>query len=741
MHRDLFRTLADGHTGPLRDWLSQHGVETSALWALPRWNADTPRDGVPTNRRPPRRRIEAANEVSAQLRRAARMEGGAALLLLYVMLEVEEAWEVSYHYHPLWDTLRGARDAVRDDGAVLSGDGEEAVLAVLALMESLDAQIVKENALTCGRLTSYARAADAAAAKGREAADLALRAASPFPELSRWVVEVARQYCVQQEATARAAHAITAFHVSGAPLDDAIADICAAERETASPRSRSELRAHRVSLMALNQNRQADWLRIDHGSMVYIYPFAIRGLSPDETVKMVGRNGGGWQMAGVQPIDIHESLDLDDVWDGSDSLARRYEGALVELPDVCIRTIDGVELERMTVQIRFSRLGNHYARFETGISAASPADLSAMLMRAAPEHGVVQVAFGSEAGDARDWPRLSDLAMQLVQDVDAGLERSGAAQSVRAVARPGMYHVVTCVNAVSRAPGPVGDQGRTEVLTMGEFNSAVGAQVLTNPVPCTIGSVAEWIRYPAPRTTQVDFMGHTADWLVRTCNTTCLVAPGTPMWVTRTNASMAEFVASLDGLFAGWHSELASHYHRVNRFQGNVADASAVDGFSAQALGELSRQLDEERIRLNDFAVEARSMMALIRSPSLVSSPMSSETLGSLLERSGYQRRVDELVVKIDEVMHEQLGLTIEKLARRRAEKEARDEARSERRQRAKLDTMLAVIAAVGVSGLGQILQSGYEVREDGALAIVVLIVLLAILVGGWFWRAAGRRD
>jgi hypothetical protein len=204
---------------------------------------------------------------------------------------------------------------------------------------------------------------------------------------------------------------------------------------------------------------------------------------------------------------------------------------------------------------------------------------------------------------------------------------------------------------------------------------------------------------------------------------------------------MAEFVASLDGLFAGWHSELASHYHRVNRFQGNVADASAVDGLSAQALGELSRQLDEERIRLNDFAVEARSMMALIRSPSLVSSPMSSETLGSLLERSGYQRRVDELVVKIDEVMHEQLGLTIEKLARRRAEKEARDEARSERRQRAKLDTMLAVIAAVGVSGLGQILQSGYEVREDGALAIVVLIVLLAILVGGWFWRAAGRRD
>ncbi|MEU8354281.1 hypothetical protein, partial [Streptomyces sp. NPDC048845] len=66
-------------------------------------------------------------------------------------------------------------------------------------------------------------------------------------------------------------------------------------------------------------------------------------------------------------------------------------------------------------------------------------------------------------------------------------------------------------------------------------------------------------------------------------------------------------------------------------------------------------------------------------------------------------------------------------------------DARAERRQRAKLDSLLAVIAAVGISGLGQILQSGYAVEATGSALIVTAIVLLAGFVGGWFYLAARR--
>lgn len=711
------------------------------LRALPRWDAEAPRDGVPSSRRPPGRRADAAEEVSVQLPQAARVNGGPALLLLYILLEVEEAWEVSYHYRPLWDTLRGAQDALRDRLPGLAERDRAAAGAVLALMESLDAQILTENALMCGRLASCADAAELAVEKGREAADLALRAAIGLPELSTWLVAVARRYCLLHEAVARAARAMVAFFDTGAPLDDAIATVAEAERAMAGHRSRSELRAHRASLITLNQHKDAEWLRIDHGSVVFIYPFAVRGLTPEQVVAAASGDAAGWRLAGATPLDVHDALDLDDIWDGSDPLGRGYDGTFLELPDVTICSIDGVELGTVTAQIRFSGLGNHHVRFQAELVESSPMDIHAMLMRAAPEHGVARVGFRAAEPDGQAWPRLSDFAMQLVDDVSVALQGSAEGIPVRSVARPGMFQVVISVNAASKALGPAGGSGRSEVLTVEEFNAAVGAQVLTSPVASDIGSLAEWIRYPLHDAAQVDAMGLTTDWTVRTCNTVLLVAPGTPEWVTRTRGSIAEFVASLDGLFAGWSHELASHYTRAKEFQRRVAEAGVVDDLPAAALGDLSSQLDEERLRLNNFAVEARSTMALIRSPSLVSSPVCAAMLGLLLDRSGYQARVEEIVLKIEEVAHEQLGLTIEKLSQQRADRESREEVRTERQQRAKLDTMLAVIAAVGVSGLGQILQAGYDIQAAGALTIIMVIVILAVLVGGWFWRAAGRRD
>src|SRR5690606_20756223 len=79
--------------------------------------------------------------------------------------------------------------------------------------------------------------------------------------------------------------------------------------------------------------------------------------------------------------------------------------------------------------------------------------------------------------------------------------------------------------------------------------------------------------------------------------------------------------------------------------------------------------------------------------------------------------------------------------ARRRQAAQMRAAARLEQRRRARLDTMLAVIAAIGISGLGQIIQAGYEIRLAGAVWIAVLIALIAAVVGAVVWRLAAHAD
>lgn len=103
MHQGLPEALADGDARPLRDWLTERGVDTGRTRALPRWNTAR---GEVTGRRPPDRSDDVAAMVSAELPTVRDEPGGPALLLLHVLSEVEQAWETSYHFGPLWTTLR-----------------------------------------------------------------------------------------------------------------------------------------------------------------------------------------------------------------------------------------------------------------------------------------------------------------------------------------------------------------------------------------------------------------------------------------------------------------------------------------------------------------------------------------------------------------------------------------------------------------------------------------------------------
>ncbi|WP_225849436.1 hypothetical protein [Streptomyces sp. HPF1205] len=744
---DLLEPLSTGEAQPLREWLTARGVEPERLWRLPRWNAEDERAGAPSMRRRAGRREQAAEELAVQVPKVLGTPGGVVCLLLYLRYEVAETWEVSYHFGLLWDTLGAAVDYFAAHPMPADDDEATAVASALALIECLDAEIRAENAMVCAVPGALARAADAAADKAALAAELAARVEASMPWLTAYVIELARAREAYNRAVATAAGALVGFLRSGTPLAPAIAALSAAEAGLGrDERARSCLQAHRFSLTALADAADRGWLRVDRGKIAYLYPFAIRGMTASDVVRTAVREAGGWRLGGVLPVEVHQSLDLDDVWDGSDSLGRRYDGAHVGLPDVAIR-LDGERIQSVRAQLRLSLLGNHYVRFEADLSGASPADIYAMTLRAAPESGTAEVAFegvGATVAEGADRTnrgpiRLSDLAVRLTEDLRERL--GGAEAGVQVITRPGMFRLVISVNAASRVRRCEGRVEAHEIQAAHDLADLVGGQVLTNPVTFMVGSMAEWIRYAPDHALARDVRVLADEWVVCTSNTTLLAGLGVPMWGAGTRESVAEFVASLEGLLAGWSSELAGYYQTVQRLQERLPGPEEARRMTVQALRELADNLEREKMRLHDFAIETRSAVGLIRSPSLVASPVAASMLALLLDWSDFGRRIRELEVTVDEVLDERLALSIDKLTRQRLKQESAEEARVQQRQRAKLDTLLAVIAAIGVSGIGQILQGGYDLGERGSLAIIAAIVVLSVIVGGFFWWSAGAHQ
>jgi hypothetical protein len=437
----------------------------------------------------------------------------------------------------------------------------------------------------------------------------------------------------------------------------------------------------------------------------------------------------GWELAGVTPDAVHGSFNLDDVWDGTDLFGRGYDGTQLVLPRVTVQDLVGKELATLTADIRLSTIGNHYLRLEGELADANAQDVYSAMFRAAPEHGAAVVTV---AGAEPTWPRLSDFAQDMATAVAVKLgdpHQAGADGLTRDedLARRGPYHVLVIVDAASVSTGPVGP--RREVRTHDELVAAVGAQVLVNPVTHCVSALAEWSRYPVhPQTNILSTVTHRDDLVVRTANTTVFVALGSPSFHTQTRETVAEFVASLDGLFAGWSADLTTYYREVD----DLLDHTERLGESASAADARAwaAALRDMRQRLSDFVTAVRSTVALIDSPGLVASPVVSAMKAGLLEAAGFRQRAEDLDRRVEQVLGNRLVDRIEETVRGLALRLAREEEERQHRQRARMDTALAVVAAVGISGLGQIIQAGFDVREFGAVWITLTVIGLAALFG-----------
>lgn len=708
----------------MRGWLTGFGVDVAAVRGLPTWNAG----GADVAQACRHRRLPADFDarVTAVLdplfERAAPVPLGAAVLCCYVRQACLDAWKTTYHFDRMWATLRGAVGCWAVHRAAAEPADARAGDAAAALLSALDWEIAVENEMVSENPRRLALVAQRAARCGQDAVTASGAMPERYAAMARFVAAEGAASRCYNGALASAGRALAAFFDGTPGADDlmaqALGELCAAERGAGCDRDqRSELRAYRRAVESLRRHRDDDWLYVDDGTVVHLYPFAVRGMPGDQVATAARTGGSGWDLAGVRPRAVCETLELDDIWNGSDALGRRYDGAAVALPEVTVEDLDGRPLGRLCAELRLSELGNHYLRLEMVLRDASVSDVYGAVSRSAPEAAEVQVRC---AGASRVWPRLSAFAVDLIEALG---DQLGA--NVAVSVRPGMFHVVLTVLEASTGPGPRAPRDlRSPVESVAALRAAVGGQVLLRPIPHIFGAPAEWIHYQARDDAVLDVDARSDEIVARTCNTTALVALGSPAYWVTTRLQVAEFVASLDGLFAGWFDALAIVLNTVTR-QAAEPGAADVEELTGQA-----EQLERQRVGLHTFAADARATLELIRSPALVASPLVARILRAMLAASGFAEREAELARNIDAVLDDRLGRRLETLLRRRREREAQLQQARERRQRLRLDTMLAVIAAVGVSGLGQILQAGYDLRATAALVIIVGICVISVMVG-----------
>jgi hypothetical protein len=726
--------LAD--TEELRRWLTAAGVDVDAAPSLPNWNEASGAKQEPQHRRLPPDFDKRVDEVlDRSFRQAVRVPFGAAVLCCYVRQLCLDAWKCSYHFDRMWATLRGAQRCWAAHRAGVTGTTDvRATDATALLLDVLDWEIAIENEMVGNNLERLAAVARRAAA----GAAAAIGAAQEVPPDGAAIAEfVAAEAAGSQRcdvALARAGEALCGYFAGraedGEPLADALAGLREAERGAECDRDqRSELRAYRMTVERLLDQRDAEWVHIDEGTVVHMYPFAVRGMTPDRVVAAVRRAGLDWELAGVRPLAVHETMELDDVWNGSDALGRRYDGTVIVLPEVIVEDLDGRPLGRLAADLRLSQLGNHYLRLTMDLHDSSVHDLYSAVLFSAPEHAEVRVRC---AGGARVWPRPSALAVDLVEAVG---ERLGAPAAVSV--RPGMFHVMITVLEASTGHGPRAPRAhRRPVESIAQLRDATGGKLLLRPVPHIFGTPAEWIHYQIGEDVVLDVGGRHDEIVARTCNTTLIAALGSPAYWITTRLQAGEFVASLDGLFAGWFDQLAIFLAAVTRHADEPPDQVDIDELASQA-----EHLEREQVRLHTFAADARATLDLIRSPALVASPLVARALQATLDASGFGQREAELSRNIDAVLDDRLGQRLDMLVRRRREREAQETQARERRQRVWLDTVLAIIAAVSISGLGQILQAGYDLRAVGALVIVLVIVAIMLVVGVAVWQVSKSRQ
>ena len=673
-------------------------------------------------------------EVVSAIREAVPLVSGTTsepLLALYIRAVCEAAWDLTWDHRPLLELLEAS---ATEWAAHPPAPGSPASLAVHAML-ALRHDLVLESACSTGDLVTESAVSAQVRTHLQTELDLAREAlgadrgepssSNPTSAVARHVVSLLEDRVAYAAAVHEGSAAALAFlRGDGDSLDPAWSAIHAAEQTLAEHGARSELRAHRVAIERLREARDEEWLRVDEGSVVCTYPFGLRHTDQATVVRAVKEHAADWVLGGSALANNSTGLLLvDDVWRGDDPLERRYEGTQLDLPDLHLVGREGSVISaRVTILI--SQLGNHHVRVELPLTDALPHEIAALVWMAAPEYADLReigqhIALGTAAEAASDhvprWARVSSVVESVLHDLVEELATTGL-QGVGLSFRPGMYHVVTTIHEASVLPG--GDAERAHALDLAaRIPTLFGSQSVCHPIPAGIGSLAFWARYGSPVGTPVECAGLTDEYLLVSENHTLIASFSSPDFMVATVGQAAEFAASLDGMFAAWQDELSDFYLGLTPHLRRLESPDDVD------LQEVLGDLEHSQLRLRQFLTSARVTVLFISSPALVTSPVMRSTITRFLElRPVWVQRADFTDIA-GQALADRVTDLIETWMRRRDEAQAR-------RNRLRIDTMIAVLTGIGISGVVAILQTGFDVEKGGSVALAVLVLLLAALVG-----------
>ncbi|MFI2363249.1 hypothetical protein [Promicromonospora sp. NPDC019610] len=726
-------SAADGDSRVARQ-LREIGVDVNAIWAASRWNMGD--DGDAPNRRHPVPGDPRGPETAAALRAVVARPRAAALLGVYLWSQASDALQYTFRHGRIIVPLRAfvetwetCRDRAPDDVCRAEGD------AVAVLLRTLITQMHTAAARSAGDLL---RVADAAGRAGERCGDL-LRAARAIPDptspFRRALVPQAVTRVRYFRALAEAARAASeAMAGEPARLGPALDGLRAAETDRhLNYILASELRSYRMHLTELYRNLDSTWLTLDRLRTVYVYPFGLRDVRPAAAVTAIRRlahRDERPELLGVQAFAVRGRLKMDDVWASVDRAARPYGGASLSMPNVRLEQPDGTFIAELSCDVRFTEFGNHYVRFRYSSRDQSPQQVRDARFRLSNLHADIRVRWialdGSpvdvDPGGALPPERLFDLA-DLLQRATADLVRKGTEIA------QGRAHVVTTVYEASRGRGPAAPPERRTPVSMGdEMLAAFGSQVLLQPVSYGTATLCDWtLRQRNP--VLLEGVRHLGDVVAVATNSTTVALVGTAHFKISQYGSLAEFVASLNGLFSAWNATLADHLRIVATM---LADHDVNNGAD---LADRKERLTREQLRLHEFASEVRTTLTTITSPTFLASALESRMLNQLLHASRFEQQAAVVTERLRELLQEPIAARLAALERLHGDRERAAEIKRERSRRRLMDgTLSAITVFAGVYALIGTVQVALDASLIGPIQAVTATALVTVgaLVTGW---------
>lgn len=494
-----------------------------------------------------------------------------------------------------------------------------------------------------------------------------------------------------------------------------------------------ELRAHRAGLTALLayiENPDIPQIRFDEARVVYVYPFTVPDLDGAQVCQLAGELSA--RALGATRRFRTVDTELTDVWSGYGRRHSEYGGVSIQLPSLRVRTTSGEELDHQ-VEVRLSKLGNHYVRIHRAVTDATLHDLNQALRRVSTAMGAESI---SEPGSNQNiWDRLPDYAASISTQLVGALRRArdGATHlivkpSIADENQPDAHefssaidvylHVLLEVRAASIKHGEC--DGHWSASTE-EIVRAAEALFHT-PVQSLPTALEEWARLDCrePGTArhehQMTDLSRASrfpdDFIGSTYNSTVIVMPNTPNWALLEYEEQIEFAASLPPLLEHWRNQL-DH---------------AVSDDSRDLKKLISKDLAAKRFELQHLVGKIRDQAAGLNSINLCGSLPSRRFIDMLYDAAGLSQLQAELDATISRVES-----TYERMTALIAQ---RDDHRN-RRYQVVVEVILAILAVSSLADVLSLVNSVFTLGvsrtvawwEIGGLVAAAILTSSVILV------------